>query len=116
MKHLYEKLFQYAEEGIYPYHMPGHKRQSWGMLPEAMYKTDITEIEGFDNLHQPEGILLELQKEAAKLYGAEESYYLVNGSTCGILSAVSSAIPFGGKILMARNCHKSAYHADRSFL
>ena len=111
MKHLYEKLFQYAEEGIYPYHMPGHKRQSWGMLPEAMYKTDITEIEGFDNLHQPEGILLELQKEAAKLYGAEESYYLVNGSTCGILSAVSSAIPFGGKILMARNCHKSAYHA-----
>lgn len=101
----------YAEGNIYPYHMPGHKRQRWGELPEAMFKTDITEIEGFDNLHQPEGILLELQREAAGLYGSEECYYLVNGSTCGILSALSGAVPFGGRILMARNCHKSAYHA-----
>lgn len=91
--------------------MPGHKRQRWGALPEAMLKMDITEIEGFDNLHQPEGILLELQREAAGLYGSEECFYLVNGSTCGILSALSGAIPFGGRILMARNCHKSAYHA-----
>lgn len=111
MEHLFEKLFHYGEGTIYPYHMPGHKRQSWGELPESLYKKDITEIEGFDNLHQPEGILLELQREAARIYGAEESYYLVNGSTCGILSAVSCALPFGGHILMARNCHKSAYHA-----
>ncbi|HBA49729.1 MAG TPA: decarboxylase [Lachnospiraceae bacterium] len=111
MEHLYGKLSGYAEGDIYPYHMPGHKRRSWGELPEAMYRMDITEIEDFDNLHQPEGILLKLQREAARLYGAEESHYLVNGSTCGILSAVSSAIPFGGHILMARNCHKSAYHA-----
>lgn len=111
MEHLYEKLSGYADRDIYPYHMPGHKRQNRGALPEAIYRMDITEIEGFDNLHQPEGILLELQKEAARLYGAEESYYLVNGSTCGILGAVSSALPFGGHILMARNCHKSAYHA-----
>ena len=111
MEHLCERLSRYAEGDIYPYHMPGHKRQKWGELPEAMYRMDITEIEGFDNLHQPEEILLELQKEAARLYGAEESYYLVNGSTCGILSAVSSALPLGGHILMSRNCHKSAYHA-----
>jgi len=76
-----------------------------------MYSLDITEIEGFDDLHQPEGILLELQRKAAELCGAEESFYLVNGSTCGILSAVSAALPAGGHILMARNCHKSAYHA-----
>ncbi len=111
MKRLFEKLQENAEKDIYPYHMPGHKRRSWGMLPEALYKIDITEIDGFDNLHQPEGILLELQKRAALLYGAEESFYLVNGSTCGILSAVSAAIPAGGRILMARNCHQSAYHA-----
>lgn len=72
---------------------------------------DITEIEGFDNLHRAEGILLELQKKAAELCGAEESFYLVNGSTGGILSAVSAAVPAGGHILMTRNCHKSAYHA-----
>lgn len=111
MEHLFGKLYEYAEGSIYPYHMPGHKRQICGSLPEELYKIDITEIEGFDNLHQPKGILLELQKEAAGIYGAEESYYLVNGSTCGILSAVSCALPFGGRILMARNCHKSAYHA-----
>ena len=110
LEHLFEKLKENSSEDIYPYHMPGHKRQSWGELPEALYTIDITEIEGFDNLHQPEGILLELQKKAARIYGADESFYLVNGSTGGILSAISSAIPAGGHILMARNCHKSAYH------
>lgn len=101
---------KYAGEDIYPYHMPGHKRRSWGKLSGDFYRTDITEIEGFDNLHQPEGMILALQREAARLYGAEESFYLVNGSTCGILSAVSAALPPGGHILMARNCHKSVYH------
>ncbi len=111
VEHLFEKLSNYTERDIYPYHMPGHKRRSFGMLPEELYKIDITEIDGFDNLHQPEDILRSLQQEAAALYGAEESFYLVNGSTGGILSAVSSALPVGGHILMARNCHKSAYHA-----
>lgn len=111
MEHLYEKLSAYGEGDIYPYHMPGHKRQGWGRLPGEWYKTDITEIDGFDNLHQAEGILRELQEAASRLYGAEESYYLVNGSTCGILAAVSCAVSFGGHILMSRNCHKSAYHA-----
>ena len=95
---------------MYPYHMPGHKRQAWGALPQQLYELDITEIEGFDNLHQAEGILQELQKKAARIYGADESFYLVNGSTCGILCAVSSALPSGGHILMNRNCHRSAYH------
>jgi arginine decarboxylase len=111
LEHLYEKLLQNARGDMYPYHMPGHKRHGWGELPEELYRIDITEIEGFDNLHQPEGILQTLQKAASEIYGAEETYYLVNGSTCGILSAVSCALPFAGHILMARNCHKSAYYA-----
>lgn len=111
MEHLYEKLVRNGESSVYPCHMPGHKRNSCGELPAALYSLDITEIEGFDDLHQPEGILLELQRRAARLCGAEESFYLINGSTCGILSAVSAALPAGGHILMARNCHRSAYHA-----
>lgn len=91
--------------------MPGHKRHACGELPETLARLDITEIDGFDNLHQPEGLLDGLQKRAARIYGAEESFYLVNGSTAGILSAVSCALPVGGHILMCRNCHKSAYHA-----
>lgn len=107
---LFDKLTEYAAKDYYPYHMPGHKRQGMQGFPEQITNVDITEIAGFDNLHQPEGILLEAQKRVAKAYGAEESFFLVNGSTCGILSAVSAAVPFGGHLLISRNCHKAVYH------
>lgn len=111
MGKLYEKLNEYGSSDYYPYHMPGHKRQLAGDMPEKVIKSDITEIDGFDNLHQAEGILQELQEKASALYGAEETFYLINGSTGGILSAISAVLPVGGHILMARNSHKSAYHA-----
>lgn len=106
---LLEQLEQYGNSDYYPLHMPGHKRHiSHFGDPFAI---DITEIDGFDNLHHAQGILLEAQKRAAQLYGAEESFYLVNGSTCGILAAVSAATQRGDTVLMARNCHKAVYHA-----
>lgn len=110
MEHLYEELMAYSRGEDYPLHMPGHKRRLTGDLPPQLFELDITEIDGFDDLHHPEGILARLQERAARLYGAEESYCLVNGSTCGILSAISAAVPMGGQILIARNCHKSVYH------
>ncbi len=108
---LLDKLTAYGESDYYPYHMPGHKRRLSCTLPKEWIATDITEIEGFDNLHQPQGILKELQDRAAAVYGAEESFYLVNGSTCGILAAISATVPMGGELLIARNSHKSVYHA-----
>lgn len=110
-KNLYEKLRDYARGDAYPYHMPGHKRRVLGELPAELLEPDITEIDGFDNLHQPEGILRELQAQANRLYGADATYYLVNGSTAGILTAVSAAVPMGGHLLIARGSHKSVYHA-----
>lgn len=108
---LAEKLSEYGRTDIYPLHMPGHKRQLRGSMSEEIFRIDITEVDGFDNLHRPEGILRKMQEHAAALYGAGESFYLINGSTCGILSAVSAAVPRRGHILIARNCHKSVYHA-----
>lgn len=111
MGDLYTKLKEYAESDYYPYHMPGHKRRLGGEALAPFLPCDITEIEGFDNLHDASAILRDIQKKAARICGAEESHYLVNGSTSGILSALSAALPKGGTLLMARGCHRSAYHA-----
>ena len=96
--------------------MPGHKRNTklikrYGLWDECLtpYDIDITEIDNFDNLHNPEGIIKEAERLAARLYGAKESIYSVNGSTGAIL-AVLGLIHKGEAVLMARNCHKSVYH------
>ena len=108
--YLYEELIRYGASGAYPFHMPGHKRRL-GSLPDP-YSFDITEIDGFDNLHHAEGVILEAEKRAAQLYGSEETHFLVNGSSCGILAAISACCRRGsGRILMSRGSHKSAYHA-----
>ncbi len=111
MKSLYEELAEYGQRDLYPCHMPGHKRNAYGEMSEDFARIDVTEVEGTDDLHEPEGILLEAQRHAAKLCHAEESFFLVGGSTVGILAAISAAVPRGGKILMARGAHRSAYHA-----
>ena len=106
---MYQQLISYGESDIYPFHMPGHKRR---VLPfPNPYTIDITEIDGFDNLHHAGGLIREAEERAAKLYGADRSYYLVNGSTCGLLAAICAAARRGDKVLAARNCHKAVYHA-----
>lgn len=106
---LYEILTAYGKKDYVPMHMPGHKRQMMEM--DNPYTFDITEIDGFDNLHHAESLLKESQEFAAKICQAHETHYLINGSTGGILSAVFSAVGPGEELLMARNCHKSVYHA-----
>lgn len=111
MKQLYEILEEYSHSDYYPYHMPGHKRRMInGFLPAA-FERDITEIKGFDNLHEARGIIREAQQRAARLYCSEETHFLINGSTCGILAAILAVTQKGDTILMSRNCHKSVYNA-----
>ena len=57
MEHLYRKLKEYANTGYYPFHMPGHKRNTALIGSELPYELDITEIDGFDDIHHSEGIL-----------------------------------------------------------
>ena len=105
---LLEQLQELDRLDVYPFHMPGHKRRM--ELGSDAYHLDITEIDGFDNLHHAQGILAEEQAHLAAYVGADRSFFLVNGSTCGILAALSAAVRRGGKLLMARNAHKAAYH------
>ena len=111
MERLYKKLESYGQSDYYPFHMPGHKRNKASSAGEFPFERDITEISGFDNLHHAEGILKEAQEYAAKIYGTKKCFFSVNGSTAALLAAVSASVSKGGRILVARNCHKAVYHA-----
>lgn len=108
-----ERLAAYADSDFYPFHMPGHKRAELHFTNP--YKIDITEIEGFDNLHHAQEILLQAQERLCELYQSRKSYYLVNGSTCGLLSAIGALTRVKKEIIIARNCHKAVYNAVKIF-
>ncbi|MBO6015205.1 MAG: aminotransferase class V-fold PLP-dependent enzyme, partial [Lachnospiraceae bacterium] len=110
MGELLDHLCKLNQSDIYPFHMPGHKRRRPEGISLDLFGMDITEIDGFDNLHHPTGILKETQEGAAELYGVLQTFFLVNGSTCGIQAAISASVRAGKKLLLARNCHKSVYN------
>ncbi len=104
-----DKFNEFNKRRNFPFHMPGHKGRR-EFIPDDLFSFDITEINGFDNLHKPEGIIAESQKLCAELFGADYSFYLVNGSTSGIMAAITALCKRGDKIIVARNCHKSVYN------
>ena len=96
-------------------HVPGHKNgQVFNEKGRSLYTSllgiDATEISGLDDLHAPEGVILESERLLADLYGVKKSYFLVNGSTVGNLAMVLAACAEGDKVLVQRNCHKSILH------
>ena len=90
---LLERLEKYCP-GAVPMHMPGHKRNIAlaPYLARLGADIDITEIDGFDDLHDAGGVLAEGMARAARLWGAKRSFFCVNGSTGGVLAAVFSAL------------------------
>lgn len=107
---LEQQLRQYASANLTPLHMPGHKRRM-APAPGLPYACDVTEVLGTDDLHEASGILAQAMARTAQLYGAKRTWYLVNGSTCGLLAGIRALAPAGSEIIAARNCHKSVYHA-----
>lgn len=105
---MFEELSRLYESDMYPFHMPGHKRRMEGFNP---YSIDITEIDGFDDMHAPKGIIRELNDALRDRFGGEKAYILVNGSTSGVLTAISSCVQPGERLLLAGNSHKSAFDA-----
>ncbi|WP_294499516.1 aminotransferase class I/II-fold pyridoxal phosphate-dependent enzyme [uncultured Gemmiger sp.] len=93
-----------------PLHMPGHKRRV-SPAPGLPVAWDLTEIDGADDLHGAQGILAEAMARTAALWGAARTFYLVNGSTCGLLAGIRALAPAGSTVIAARNCHKAVFHA-----
>lgn len=110
-KDLLDRLNEYAAQDYVPMHMPGAKRNTELFAVENPYGLDITEIDGFDNMHHADGIISDAFERCARTFGAEESLYLVNGSSAGILAAICGATRKGDKVIVARNCHVSVYNA-----
>lgn len=109
-------LLSHIAEGYRSYHTPGHK-QGWGALAEwrqllgdEVFQMDLTELPGLDNLHDPQGIIEKAQQEAAGYFGAKETFFLVNGTTAGILAVLLAKSRPGSKVVLPRNSHQAVIH------
>lgn len=102
---LITRLKQLAAKDKYPFHMPGHK----GRFPDLFVDFDPTELPGLDNLHSPQDTLKRAQQRVARIYGAAETFFLVNGSSVGLMAAIATFARRGERILVARNCHKAVF-------
>ena len=80
------------------------------LIGDKIFTSDFSEIEGFDNLARPIGMIKSAQDKAAEYYQAKSTFFLTNGSTSGIIAAMMSVLSRNDKVLIARNCHKSVYN------
>ncbi|MFP4123994.1 aminotransferase class I/II-fold pyridoxal phosphate-dependent enzyme [Coleofasciculus sp.] len=97
-----------------PFYAPGHKRGKgisdrlanlWG---KSVFEHDLPELPDFDNLFAPSGGIKEAQALAAEAFGADKTWFLVNGSTCGVIAAILATCGTGDKLILPRNSHQSA--------
>lgn len=114
MKHapLYEALIKHTKNNKWSFHVPGHKNghifeKTAKPFFQSVLPLDATELTGLDDLHHPEGAILEAQELLASFYKVKRSYFLIGGSTSGNLAMILSSFIQGDIVLVQRNCHKS---------
>lgn len=110
---LLDAIVEYTKERPVYFKIPGHRYEK-GISPrwrqwtgDGIFQFDLTEAEGLDDLHEPEGVIKEAQELAAEVFQAKKTYFLVNGTTCGNEAMVLASVKEGEKIMVARNAHKS---------
>lgn len=111
-------LVEHKEVRPVSFHMPGHKGREdlfvkcgFAGFARNMVGNDVTEIPGADNLFDPRGTILRVKENYAKLYGVKHTELLVNGSSAGIMAAVLTLVPKGGRLVLGRNSHHSVFSA-----
>lgn len=113
-KPIVEGLERFRQQQNISFHVPGHKHGEFSRLPQAfkdVMRYDVTELTGMDDLHYPEGMILEAENLLAETYGATKSFFLVGGSTVGNLAMIYATCKRGDTIIVQRNAHKSIFHA-----
>lgn len=110
---LLDAIVEYTKEAPAYFKIPGHRYER-GISPrwrqytgDGIFRFDLTEAEGLDDLHCPEGVIREAQELTAEVFGACASYFLVNGTTCGNEAMILTCAGEGDKIMIPRNAHKS---------
>lgn len=113
---LFEALVRHAGRKPLSFHVPGHKQRPAWRDPEAeryyadILRLDLTELSDTDDLHHPAGAIAEAERLAADCFGAEETCFLVGGSTSGNLAAILALSRPDKPMLVQRNVHKSVVH------
>ncbi len=114
---LFDALRKHAEQNPVQFHIPGHKKGS-GMDPEFreyigpnVLNIDLINIAPLDDLHQPVGVIQEAQRLAADAFGADVTYFSVQGTSSAIMTMILSVCGTGDKIIVPRNVHKSVLSA-----
>jgi arginine decarboxylase len=111
---LIDALQEWVDKKHAPFYTPGHKRgvgmnplltANWGA---AVFGWDLPELPGLDNLQAPAGVIEQAQILAAEVFGAQQTWFLVNGSTTGVMAAILATCREGEKIILPRNMHSSA--------
>ncbi|MGL5062533.1 MAG: aminotransferase class I/II-fold pyridoxal phosphate-dependent enzyme, partial [Microcoleus sp.] len=111
---LLDALQNCANRSNSPFYAPGHKRgrgipqslvELWGA---QVFRSDLPELPELDNLFNPEAAIAQAQQLAAAAFGADRTWFLANGSTCGIIAAILAVCHPGDKIILPRNIHQSA--------
>ncbi|MBD2070864.1 aminotransferase class I/II-fold pyridoxal phosphate-dependent enzyme [Leptolyngbya sp. FACHB-671] len=114
---LLEALRVQAHRAHAPFYTPGHKRGQGiaqplaDLLGTAVFQADLPELPDLDNLFSPEGVIGQAQELAAEAFGADRTWFLANGSTCGLEAAILAVCKSGEKIVLPRNVHRSAIAA-----
>jgi arginine decarboxylase len=110
---IFDAVKRYIETGTIPFHVPGHK-QGRGLPELAAYagervlEMDLTCMPGLDNICNPRDAIAEAEALAAKTFGADRAFFLVNGTTSGIQAMIMAVCHPGDKLIIPRNAHKSA--------